>query len=196
MLARVAGSALLALLVAGGVAVAATRSTGAEPNATSVCVNNTNGLVRVSNSCREHETAMALGGSSLQITRGAVTLAAGAEAVTGTLPVTGLRLTATCVPAPPEIGDFLLARMVVTATSGQAFDAFVDGGFSPSLSQGVSEANLPPAASAGMFQAETATLQTVMITSPAGTATLKIGGFASINSDTCRLSWQAEEVPA
>ena len=78
----------------------------------------------------------------------------------------------------------------------QAFDAFVDGGFSPALSQGVTQALLPPAASAGMFQAETATLQTVLITTPAGNATIKIGGFASIQSDTCRYSWQAEEVPA
>jgi hypothetical protein len=197
MLARVGGSTVLVLLVAGGVAVAATRSAAADPNGVSVCVNKTNGLVRVADTCRDHETTMALGGSDLQVTRGEVTLAVGAQAVTGTLPVTGLRLTGECVPAPPQIGDALLARMRVTAVNGQAFDAFVDGGFTPSLSLGVTETLLPPAAGAnGAFQPETSTLQTVLIKTPAGTATIKIGGFASVLTHTCRFFWQAEEVPA
>jgi hypothetical protein len=197
MLARVGGSALLVLLVAGGVAVAATRSAAADPNGVSVCVNNTNGSVRVDHTCREHETALTLGGSSIQVTRGSVTLASGAEAVTGTLPVTGLRLTATCVAAPPEFGDILNGRMLVTAVNGQAFDVFVSGGFTPSLSTGVTEALLPPAAGAhGVFQPETSALQTALITMPAGTVTLKIGGFTSVLTDTCRFFWQAEEVPS
>ena len=193
MVRRIAGSALLVLLVGTGIAVAATRG-AADSEGVTACVNNTNGLVRIDQTCREGETATVLGGgASGQITYGeAASVPFGTDAAPQALPVTGVALTPRCIvqTGPPE---GVIPRMLVSAPAGQTIDVFgrfgglgvasallfpVGGGFSTPGSQILSET------------------QMVLVVSPSGSVTLSIGGTASFESRTCTFAWQAVEKAA
>ena len=62
MIAKIISSAVVVLALGAGVAYAATQL--ASSNGTDVCVNQTNGLMRVTPTCRDGEYPMTIGGGS------------------------------------------------------------------------------------------------------------------------------------
>ena len=87
---------VVVLALGAGVAYAATQL--ASTDGTQVCVNQTNGLMRASSTCREGEYAMTIGGGSdvVATPSGRVTVALGAASAPMTLPLTGLTVQGTC----------------------------------------------------------------------------------------------------
>ena len=130
MIKKIAVSIVAVLALGAGAAYAATQL--ASSDATQVCVNQTNGLMRASSTCRDGEYPMTIGGGSeLRVTQeGSFTVTGSATSTPVTLPLTGVQVSGkfevqTPPPPYPEAG---LARIVLLAPSGGTMDAFTTPG--------------------------------------------------------------------
>src|SRR5688572_8261732 len=130
MVARITFAVIAALALGAGVAVAATQL--ASSTATTVCVNDTNGLMRAASECREGEHALTIGGGgNVEATQhGTFTVPWGETGTGKVLPLTGVTVSGRC-ETPPELGDVALARILIEAASGTTMDAFTDFGGHP-----------------------------------------------------------------
>ena len=122
MIAKIISSVVVVLALGAGVVYAATQLTSS--NGTQVCVNQTNGLMRASSTCRDGEYAMTIGGGGDAVVKsgGTVTVGLGATSSPVTLPLTGLSVVAGCdrqpTPPPPYSPDASVARLVISAQNG------------------------------------------------------------------------------
>src|SRR2546422_403787 len=144
---RLIAAVVVVVLAAGaGVAFAATQT--AASGGTNVCVNDTNGLMRVAETCREGEHPLAIGGGgSVQVTQnGTFSVPWGETGTDKVLPLTGVTVSGRCeLFSAPFGGDGANARVLIQAPSGKTMD-FFPGDFNASPT-GVSSMLLPPAAS-------------------------------------------------
>jgi len=194
----VAVSVVVVLALLAGVALAAAQLASSE--GTLVCVNNTNGLVRVDSTCRVGEYPMAIGGgSSVRVTGGLSSgVAWGATATAGTLPLTGVTLAWKCrlyTPPPGQGLEFAKPELHVT-TSGSmtAFGgtgnlgggtiggnsiSVLGSGIAGGTSSPVSYGSEPPA----------------VVTSNEATSSIAWGAQVDATAKTCTFLWQAVEAP-
>jgi len=191
---RITTSVVVVLALSAGVAFAASHLTSAG-GGTDVCVNSTNGLIRVASTCREGEYPLTIGGggSNAQATQnGTFSVPWGETGGGKSLPLTGVRLSGQCQTAPPEVGDIALARVLIEAPSGSTMDAFVEGGNpigqSSVLTRPLSFHN--PAA--GPDQSGTAV---AIVKANGATAAITLGGYVDGGSRTCTYLWEAVETP-
>jgi hypothetical protein len=196
MIKKIIASVVVVLALGAGVAYAATQF--AASNGTEVCVNNTNGLVRVSSSCRDGEHAMTIGGGSNAVvtSSGTFTVTAGGASTPKTLPLTGVTISGSCglLPASPpnQPVDVVQARLILAASIG-TMDAFVMGGNTLATMGGTSLTTSGPSAGLGVgFGGGSA-----VVTANAATATLVFGEQANPTTTpkTCVFLWQATEAP-
>lgn len=191
----IAAVIVVALALGAGVAVAATQRTAS--SGTNVCVNNTNGLMRVAETCRdgEHPLTIGAGGGNGQVTQnGTLTVPWGETGAGKVLPLTGVTVSGQCDVFPgPFGGEGANARVLVEAPTGQTMDAF-PGQFNASP-KGVSSMLLPPAASFFPGMGTSSGTQYAILTANAATATITIGGSIDPDSRTCSYLWQAGEAP-
>jgi hypothetical protein len=183
------GVAVLAL--GAGVAFAATQATAS--GGTNVCVNNTNGVVRVADVCRDGEHALTIGGgSATQVTQnGTFSVPWGQTGSGKVLPLTGVTISGRCDTIPPEFGEGGLPRLLIEAASGKTMDVFADIG---TAGTGKTSVLLAPAGGSnpgGVFVGT----QTAILTSNGATATITVGGTADVAAKTCIFLWQAVEAP-
>jgi hypothetical protein len=185
------------LALGAGVAYAATQTTAG--GGTNVCVNDTNGLVRVTDTCRdgEHPLTIGGGGGTSQVTqKGTFNVPYGETGGGKVLPLTGVTVSGRCEVFSPPFGggEGANARVLVEAASGTTMD-FFPGDFNASP-KGVTSRLLPPAASffPGMGVGYSLT-PPVILTANGATATLTIGGYVDADSRTCMFLWQATEAP-
>lgn len=193
---RVLAAVVVAMLALGaGVGYAATQSTAS--GATNVCVSDTNGLMRVADTCREAEHPLTIGGAggSVQATQnGSFTVPWGESGTGKVLPLTGVTVSGRCDVIPgPFGGEGATARVLLEAPAGGTMDVFpAPFGEDPRVSSTL----LPPAAGLppGMSGTGTGT-QHAILTANAATATITIGGFIDAGPRTCTYLWQAVEAP-
>jgi hypothetical protein len=184
--------AVAVLALGAGVAFAATQATG--PGGTNVCVNNTNGLVRVSDVCRDGEHSLTIGGGGLtQVTQNGTFSVPWGQTGTGkVLPLTGVTISGRCDTIPPEFGEGGLPRALIEAANGSTMDVFADS--TTPAGTGKTTALLPPAGGSnpgGVFVGT----RTAILTSNGATATITVGGTADVAARTCIFLWQAVEAP-
>jgi hypothetical protein len=178
-----------------GVALAATQTSAV----TSACVNDTNGLMRAADACREgeHRAAIGEGAGGVAVTQnGSFAVSAASTGGAKTLPLTGVTVSGRCetFPNPFGNGEGFNARVLVEAPAGKTMDFFpADFNASPT---GVTSRLLPPVASLipGMG---TSSLTSVggILTANGATATLTTGGSVDADARTCTFLWQAVESP-
>ena len=184
------------LALSAGVAYAATQTTAS--GGTKVCVNDTNGLMRATETCRDGEHPLTIGGGgTAQVTQnGTFNVAWGETGGGKVLPLTGVTVSGRCevFTLPFGTGEGANARALVEAASGTTMD-FFPGDFNASP-KGVTSRLLNPAASfwPGMGVGYQLT-PPVILTANGATATLTIGGYADGDSRTCTFLWQAVEAP-
>jgi len=183
------GVAVLAL--GAGVAFAATQATAS--GGTNVCVNNTNGVVRVADVCRDGEHALTIGGGgATQVTQsGTFTVPWGQTGSGKVLPLTQVTTSGRCDTIPPEFGEGGLPRLLIEAASGKTMDVFADIG---TAGTGKTSVLLAPAGGSnpgGVFVGT----RTAILTSNGATATITVGGTADADARTCIFLWQAVEAP-
>ena len=160
---------------------------------TAVCVNDTNGLMRASATCRDGEHALTIGGGgNVQATqKGTFTVAEGETSAGKVLPLTGASVSARCdaVPAPfPGVPDGIVGRLVVQAASGTTMDIPAQYGGNAQSSTMFGGFGVP----GGMPSGGGGTA-TMILTSNGATATITVGGFGDPASKTCTIHWQAVE---
>jgi hypothetical protein len=142
MTGRVLAVAVVLLGSGGGIAVAATET--AASDGTTVCVNDTNGLMRAAETCCEGEHALAIGGGgSVRVTQnGSFSVPWGGAGSAKVLPLTGVTISGQCdVFSTPFGGDGANARVLVQAPAGTTMDVY-PGDFNASPT-GVSSILLP-----------------------------------------------------
>jgi hypothetical protein len=179
------------LALGAGVAFAATQATASD--GTDVCVNDTNGLVRVADVCRDGEHPLTIGGGgATQVTQNGTFSVPWGETGSGkVLPLTGVTITGRCDAIPPEFGEGGLPRLLIQAANGTTMDVFSD---QSSSGTGKTSVLLPPAGGSspsGVF----AGTRHAILTSNGATATITVGGTANIAARTCIFLWQAVEAP-
>jgi hypothetical protein len=181
--------AVAALAVGAGVAFAATQSSGG----TDVCVNNTNGVVRVANPCRDGEHPLTIGGGgATQVTQnGTFSVPWGETGGRKVLPLTGVSISGRCDTIPPEFGGGALPRLLVEAASGTTMDVFADVAASGT---GKTSVLLPPVGGSSPSGVSAGTRYAIL-TSNGATATITVGGTADVDARTCVFLWQAVEAP-
>ena len=195
MIKKIAVSIVAVLALGAGAAFAATQLASAD--ATQVCVNQTNGLLRASSTCREGEYAMTIGGGSeLRVTQqGSFTVTGSATSTPVTLPLTGVQVSGKFevqTQSPyPEAG---LARIVLSAPSAGTMDAFTTPGNVGTIG-GTSLTTYPFAAYSGTgtwYGAGSA-----VVTANGATATITYGAQVNMATTprTCTFLWQATEAP-
>jgi len=192
--------AVLVVVLALGASVGYAGTQTSASGGTSVCVNDTNGLVRVAGACREGEHPLTIGGGgggNAQVTqKGTFDVPWGETGGGKVLPLTGVTVSGRCevFSFPFGNGEGANARALVEAASGTTMD-FFPGEFNASPI-GVTSRLLPPSASLipGMGVGYSAT-PPVILTSNGATATLTIGGYVNADSRTCVFLWQATEAP-
>jgi hypothetical protein len=193
MFARAILAIIIVLVLGTGGAFAASHL--AASGGTAVCVNDTNGLIRASSTCRDGEHALTIGGGgNVQATQnGTFTLAAGETSAGRALPLTGASVSARCqvVPAPfPGVSDGIVGSLVIQAASGTTMDIPSQYGGNAQSSTTFGGFGAPPGSPTG--GGGTATL---ILTSSGATATITAGGFGDPASKTCTFLWQAVESP-
>jgi hypothetical protein len=181
------------LALGAGVGVAATQTTSA--GGTAVCVNTTNGLVRVASVCRDGEYSLTIGGGgggNAQATQnGTFTVVEGATDSGKALPLTGVTVSGRCDTVPSPFGgvpDGIVAVAVVRAASGTTMDVFKNGNPVGQTSAVVGGFGAPP----GMTTGGAGTADTIL-TSNGATATITVGGYGDPTSRTCKFLWQGVE---
>jgi hypothetical protein len=176
------------------VAYATTQTAGSD--GTNVCVNDANGLVRVSQTCRDGEHPLTIGGggggNARATQNGTFTVPWGQTGGAKQLPLTGVTLSGRCETFPgPFGGEGANARLFVETPTGQTMDAF-PGPFGSS-GTGVSSLLLNPAASFVPGMATSGGSQYAILTANGATATLTVGGAVNPDASTCAFLWQAVE---
>jgi len=198
MVARITVAVIAALALGAGVAVAATHL--ASSTATTVCVNDTNGLMRAASACRDGEHALTIGGGGnvAATQHGTFTVPWGQSGIGKVLELTGVTVSGRCEVVPPEVGDIALARILIEAASGKTMDAFTETGPDQNpvgrtsiLTRPISNGGTGPF---GDLPARNSTLDAI-VTSNGATATMTLGGYVDTSSRTCRYLWQAVEAP-
>lgn len=184
--------AVAVLALGAGVAFAATQATAS--GGTNVCVNNTNGLMRVADLCRDGEHALTIGGAgATQVTQnGTFSVPWGQTRSGRVLPLTGVTISGRCDTIPPEFGEGGLPRGLLEAASGKTMDVFADS-TSPA-GTGKTSALLPPAGGSNPSGVFVGT-RSAILTSNGATATITVGGTADVAARTCIFLWQAVEAP-
>jgi hypothetical protein len=193
MIARVATSVIVVLALSAGAAFAASRLASSDAG-TEVCVNSTNGLMRVASTCREGESPLTIGGGGdVRVTQnGTFSVPWGETGGGKALPLTGVSVSGRCEVAPPEFGEITLARFLIEAASGQTMDVFTSGSTNP---VGRSSLLTPPLSSVGGgFPAQSGTRDAI-VTSNGATAVLNLGGYVDVGARTCTYLSQAVETP-
>jgi hypothetical protein len=184
------------LALGAGVAYAATQTTAS--GGTNVCVNNTNGVMRVAETCRDGEHPVTIGGGgTTQVTQnGTFTVLWGETGGAKVLPLTGVTVSGRCEAfSSGTAAGGANARALIEAASGTTMD-FFPGDFSGASPKGVTSRLLPPAASFLPFMGVSYSLTPpVILTANGATATLTIGGYVDADSRTCMFLWQAIEAP-
>lgn len=193
MVTRIIVSVVAVLALSAGVAYAATELTASD--GTQVCVNSTNGLMRVASTCREGEYPLTIGGGGggdVQVTQnGTFTVAAGATAGE-TLPLTGIGVSGVC---QLDQDGTLYAKARFDAAGGETMDAFIGGYSSGGVVGGQSLAPWAPLGYDGAYGATMGGLKAIA-TSKDATATITIGAQATKTpTPTCKFLWQAVEAP-
>ena len=196
---RIAAFAVVALTLGSGVAYAATQLSSSD--GTEVCVNNTNGLVRVASSCRDGEYSLTIGGggSSVEVRNGTFANVPWGTTSNGVkLPLTGVTLAGKCEnygPVPPtfpyEVG---LARLLITTdTSMAVFSASgtATGGGSLESASLLTD----PATTANGAGVSTRLGPNTLVVSNGATATIMFGAQVNAPARTCTYFWQAVEAP-
>jgi hypothetical protein len=188
----------VALAFGASVAFAATQTTASA--GTNVCVNDTNGLLRVADTCRAGEHPLTIGGGgggNAQVTQnGTFTLAGGETSVAKALPLTGVSVSGRCIVAPspfPGLSDGIAALAVAEAASGATMDIFRPGGGGNPVGQSstiLGGFGAPPGTTIAGSGALTA-----IVSSNGATATIIVGAYGDPNSKTCTFLWQAVEAP-
>lgn len=192
MFARTILALVVVLALGTGGALAARQSTSS--GGTAVCVNDTNGLMRASSTCRDGEHAVTIGGggSSSQVTQnGTFTVTLGGTSAGKALPLTGATVSGRCdaVPAPfPGVPDGIVGLVVVQAASGTTMDIPSQSGGSPRSSTTFGGFGVPGGMSTGGGGTST-----LILTSNGATATITVGGFGDPAAKTCTFLWQAVE---
>ena len=180
---------LIVLALGAGVAFASTRSTTS--TGLDVCVNNTNGAMRLSTDCRdgEHPVTLGGGGNATATQNGVFSVAAGTTGGNKALPLTGLILSGRCDIVPPEGGGGTIARPSIEAATGTTLDGFGDA-----ISViGGQTLLLHPVAFVSPFGTGTVP-EIAIVTSNGATATLTFGGSIDQTSGACKFLWQTVEV--
>ena len=198
MIRRIVISVVL-LALGTGVAYTATQLTSSD--GTQVCVNQINGLMRASETCREGEYAMTIGGGSdVVVTQnGTFTLSIGTTSTPKTLPLTGVTVAGYCqlVSPPAPMKEYALARIVLAVPSGtmDAFSSSTLGGNvgtigGTSLTTGPVAYGGGDAPATGAYGTGSATM-----TANGTTAALTFGGHVDPTTKACTYLWQATEAP-
>jgi hypothetical protein len=189
--AAIVAVAVAVLALGAGVAFAATQATAA--GGTKVCVNNTNGVVRVADVCRDGEHPLTIGGGgTTQVTQNGTFSVPWGETGSGkVLPLTGVTISGRCDTIPPEFGGGALPRLLIEAANGTTMDAFADVAASGT---GKTSLLLPPAGGSNPSGVSAGTRYAIL-TSNGATATITVGGTADVNARTCIFLWQAVEAP-
>ena len=190
----IAAVAVAALAIGTGVAFATTQTTAS--GGTNVCVNNTNGLVRVADSCRDGEHLLTIGGGAgaTQVTQnGTFTVPFGQTGSGKALSLTGVTLSGRCDTIPPEFGGGGLPRVLIDAASGKTMDVFANS--TPGAGTAKTSVLLPPAGGTNPGGGLPVGTQYAILTSNNATATITVGGTADTASQTCTFLWQAVEAP-
>ena len=202
MIRKIIASVVVVLALGASVAYAATQLASAD--GTQVCVNQINGLMRASSSCRDGEYAMTIGGGSdVRVTQhGTFTIDAGATSAPVTLPLTGVTVAGKCEvqPSPPAPFEAALARFVLAVSSG-TMDAIASSGSGPSATVGTiggtSVTTTPLAYGGGTMTSGFNGVGSAIVTANGATATITVGAHvdATVTPKTCSYLWQATEVP-
>jgi hypothetical protein len=189
--AAIVAVAAAVLALGAGVAFAATQATAA--GGTKVCVNNTNGVVRVADVCRDGEHPLTIGGGgTTQVTQNGTFSVPWGETGSGkVLPLTGVTISGRCDTIPPEFGGGALPRLLIEAANGTTMDAFADVA---APGTGKTSLLLPPAGGSNPSGVSAGTRYAIL-TSNGATATITVGGTADVNARTCIFLWQAVEAP-
>lgn len=188
------GVGVLLLVLGAGVAYAATQTTSS--GGTRVCVNDTNGLLRLADTCREGEHPLTIGGGggNAQVTQnGTFTVPWGDTGGAKILPLTGVTLSGRCevFQLPLGTGEGANARLLVDAPAGKTMDFFpADFNASPI---GVTSRLLPPAASFFGAMGQGTTMVSAILTANGATATITMSGSVDGAARTCSYLWQAVE---
>ncbi len=184
--------AVAVLALGAGVAFAATQATAAD--GTNVCVNNSNGLIRVADSCRDGEHLLTIGGGgTTQVTQNGTFSVPWGETGSGkVLPLTGVTLSGRCDTIPPEFGSGGLPRLLIEAANGTTMDVFADS--TAGAGTATTSALLPPAGGSNPSGVSVGTRHAIL-TSNGATATITVGGTADVDAKTCIFLWQAVEAP-
>jgi hypothetical protein len=194
---RIAAFAVVALALGSGVAFAATQLSSSD--GTEVCVNNTNGLVRVASPCREgeHSLTIGAGGSSVVVRNGTFanvpwgTTSAGVK-----LPLTGVTLAGKCesqAANPPYLpSETGLGRLLITSDTTMA--ALTDSSFSGGTVAGTSLLT-DPATTAHDTGIASRLGPTTLVVANGATATITFGAQVDAPARTCTYFWQAIEAP-
>jgi hypothetical protein len=195
MIAKIISSAVVVLALGAGVAYAATQL--ASSNGTDVCVNQTNGLMRVTSTCRDGEYPMTIGGGSgAQVTSsGTVTVGVGSASAPKTLPLTSIAVTAVCdranAPVPPYSPDAAVARMAFAAP----------GGMNAVSAPGSNVGTIGGTSLTHSFQGVLSVGQvgfgngSTIASANGATATITYGVRLSEPDKACKFFWQATESP-
>jgi hypothetical protein len=183
--------AVAVLAVGAGVAFAATQATAS--GGTNVCVNNTNGVVRVADICRDGEHPLTIGGGgATQVTQNGTFNVPWDQSGNGkTLPLTGVTISGRCDVIPPEFGGGALPRLLIESASGTTMDVFSDVGIGGT---GKTSVLLAPAGGSNPGGVSAGT-RSAILTSNGATATITVGGTADVAARTCIFLWQAVEAP-
>jgi hypothetical protein len=192
MVARMIALVAAGLALSAGVAYAATQLASSE--GTQVCVNNTNGLMRIAAVCRQDEYPLTIGGGGdVRVTQnGSFAVPLGQTGVGKTLPLTGVAVSGRCalVTPPPGFGTpFGLARALVEAADGKTMDAF---SFQAGTIGGQSLVIAPFADTT--IDGRRFGSTSFIVTSNGATATITVGGFVDMDAG-CTFLWQAVEAP-
>ena len=184
-------SAVAVLALSVGVAYGATQL--ASSTVTQVCVNDVNGMMRSASVCRDGEHAATIGGGGGQVIQRGTFAVPGGQIDGKTLPLTGVTVSGKCEHSE-QFGQ-VLARGLLEAASGTTMDTFnTSEGLGGGTVGGTSLLISPPlGVSTSSFQSPGGA--TVIATSNGATATISIGGAASLTPPSCTFLWQAVEAP-
>ena len=193
VIARVTTSIIVVLALSAGAAFAASKLTSSAAG-TDVCVNTTNGLMRVASTCREGEYPLTIGGGGdVRATQnGTFTVPWGETGGGKVLPLTGVSVSGRCELLQAPFGQVTLARVLIEAASGKTMDAFVNGATNP-LGQS-SLLTRPLDSFAEVHPAQSGTDEAI-ITSNGATAVLTLGAYVDAGAKTCTYLWEAVETP-
>ena len=195
MISKIIASVVVVLALGAGVAYAATQL--ASTDGTQVCVNQTNGLMRASSTCRDGEYAMTIGGGSdtAVTASGKVTIGLSGESDPITLPLTGLVVTGKCElqnAPPPASPTASLAKLVISSPTGSMVG--IAGG--ASAVQTMVGGPLTTVVTASYYVGTTNFNKgSAIVTSNGATASIQYGAWADDYTKTCTFLWQATEVP-